>query len=465
MQGIAPGPRGLELLRGVLGARTRNPLLYYRDLVERHGDVVSFRLGTKRFCLVNDAAGIEHVLKDNARNYTKGPGYERFRQFIGNGLLTSEGELWRRQRRLAQPPFHHDSIARFATVVAETSREAVDAWAERPRDVPLDVAAEMMRLTLALVGRTLLGSETTARADDVARAIGEIQRKSDEQLNSWLRVMDLILPLRRHLAFSIEQRLPTESNRRFRRALAVLDGIVGELIQKRHREPVPEARDLLTLLLAARDDDGGGGGMSDAQLRDEVMTMFLAGHETTATALSWAFTLLAQHPEVEEKMRREIAGVVGTRVPTFADLAALPYSRRVLDEVLRLYPSFWRISRQAIAADRVAGFDVPAGCAVLLSPYLTQRHPAYWRDPESFDPDRFLPEASVGRPRFAYFPFGGGPRTCIGNSFAIMEALIVLVTVLQRYRLRLPAGHVVEADPRVSLRPRGGLPMVLEPVG
>jgi cytochrome P450 len=469
----APGPKGLELLRGVLGARTRDPLLYYRELIARHGDVVAFALGTKRFCLVNDPAGIEHVLKTNARNYTKGPGYERFRAFIGNGLLTSEGEFWRRQRRLAQPPFHHDSIARFADTVAETSREAVDAWATHPAGAPVDMAAEMMRLTLSLVGRTLLGSDPSARADDVRIAIAEIQRKSDEQLNSSLRVLDLVLPLHKHIAFAIERRLPTASNRRFRRAVAVLDAIVSDLIRRRRLHPTPGGRDLLTLLIQARDEEGQPGrpgegegtGMTDTQLRDEVMTMFLAGHETTAAALAWAFYLLDRHPAVLTKVTGEIASVVGDRPPTFKDLAALPYTRRVWDEVLRLYPPFWRISRQAIADDVVAGFRVPAGCAVLLAPYLTQRHPAYWPDPDAFDPDRFLPEAVVARPRFAYFPFGGGPRTCIGNSFANMEALIVLVTVLPRYRLRLWPGHEVVPEPRVSLRPRGGLLMSVEPAG
>jgi cytochrome P450 len=466
---LAPGPKGLALLRGVLGARTRDPLQYYRELVGRHGDIVAFSLGTKRFCLVNDAAGIEHVLKTNARNYTKGPGYERFRAFIGNGLLTSEGDFWRRQRRLAAPPFHHEAIARFADVVAETARASIDAWAAHPAGAPLDVAAEMMRLTLSVVGRTLLGSETGGRADDVRAAIGEIQRKSDEQLNSLLRVLDLVLPLRRHIAFSIERQLPTASNRRFQRAVAVLDAIVSDLVQRRRREPAPGARDLLTLLLQARDEEGQPGrqgeGMTDEQLRDEVMTMFLAGHETTATALGWAFYLLDRHPDVLARATAELASAIGDRAPTFKDLAALPYTRRVWDEVLRLYPPFWRISRQAIDDDVVAGYRVPAGCAVLLAPYLTHRHPALWADPDRFDPDRFLPDAVAARPRFAYFPYGGGPRICIGSSFANMEALIVFATVLPRYRLRLVPGHEVTAEPRVSLRLRGGLPMTIEPLG
>ena len=459
---VAPGPRGLDLVRAVVGARTRDPLAYYGDLVARHGDVVSLRVGTKRFCLVNDPAVIEHVLKDNARNYTKGPSYERFRAFIGNGLLTSEGELWRRQRRLVQPLFHHESIARFTAVVAELASELLGEWEGHARaGAPVDVAADLMRLSLAVVGRTLLGSDPSARAAVVRDAIAEILRKSDEQLNSWLRLLDVVLPLRRHIAYAIEGRLPTASNRRFRRAVATLDEIVLDLIRRRRREPGPAGPDLLTLLMEARDAEVQEG-MTDGQLRDEVMTILLAGHETTATALAWSLYLLDRHPGVEARVRSEIAGAIGGRTPGFADLARLPYTRRVLDEVLRLYPPFWRFGRHAIEDDAIAGHRIPAGCAVLLSPYLTHRHPAYWEHAEQFDPDRFLAEAAPGRPRFAYFPFGGGPRTCIGSAFAVMEVLTILVVALQRFRLRLVPGHPVEPEPRISLRLRHGLLMTVE---
>jgi len=459
----APGPRGLEALVSVLRDGTRDPREYYRQLVSRFGNIVCLRVGTKAFCLLNDAAHIEHVLKDNYRNYTKGPGYEMFRPFLGDGLLTSEGDLWRRQRTLMQPPFHHDAIARFGDTVTELAEEMLERWGgavEMGR--PLDISAEMMQLTLAVVGRTLLGGDTSGCADEVRVAAAAIQRQAGEQLHSWLRLLDLLLPTRRHLSFSIGRLLPTASNRHFRGAVRMLDDIVYRLISERRRSGAA-AKDLLGLLVQAGNGETGRG-MSDAQLRDEVMTMFLAGHETTAVALTWAFYLLDRHPEVESRLRQELANVLGDRLPAFADLGRLPYLERFINEVLRLYPPFWRLSRHAREDDTVGGYRIPADCVVLLSPWLTHRNPAYWADPERFDPDRFLPQPSAGRPRFAYFPFGGGPRICIGNAFALMESRLILARVLQRYRLRLVPGHPVDVEPRITLRPRGGCPMRLEPV-
>ena len=326
---------------------------------------------------------------------------------------------------------------------------------------PLDIAAEMVRVTLAVVGRTLLGSDIGAHANEMRVAVAEMQRKADEKPHSWLRLLDILLPTRRHVSFTIERRLLTEPNRRFRAAVHRLDEIVYQLIAERRRSGAV-AKDLVGLLVHARDENTVYA-MSETQVRDEVMTMFLAGHQTTATALTWTFWLLDRHPAVHEHLREEIVQVLGGRPPAFADLGRLPYLGCVLDEVLRLYPPIWRLSRQALGEDAVGGYHVPSGCVVLLSPWLTHRNPAYWPDAERFDPDRFLPKHGVGRPRFAYFPFGGGPRTCIGNSFALMEARLILARVLQRYRLRLVPGHVVEVEPRITLRPRGGLPMMLEP--
>lgn len=458
---LPPGPPGLAVLLDAFGGRTRDPIAYYRELVARFGPVVFLRAGTKTFCLLDDAAGIERVLKDNHENYTKGPGYELFRPFVGDGLLTSEGDAWRRRRKLMQPAFHHEAVARFAVTVTASAEELVERW--RPALAagrPLDVAAEMTRITLAVVGRTLLGGDPSARADEVRAAGAEIQRGVGAPLQSWLRLLDIALPTRRHLSFRLAALLPTASNRRFRAAVRVLDDIVYRLIAERRRAGVV-ARDLLGLLVQARDDETVDG-LTDRQLRDEAMTMFLAGHETAAAGLTWAFYLLDRHPDVQDRLGRELADVLGDRPPTFADLARLPYLERVVSEALRLYPPFWRLSRHARHDDRVGGYRIPAGCVVLLSPWLTHRNSAYWPDPERFDPDRFLPDRAAGRPRFAYFPFGGGPRVCIGNAFALMEARLILATVLRHYRLRLTAGHVVEVEPRVTLRPRGGLPMTVQ---
>ncbi|MGH7302653.1 MAG: cytochrome P450 [Candidatus Rokuibacteriota bacterium] len=458
----APGPRGHEVMASVLRGRTREPLRYYRTLIERFGNVVFMRVGTKTFCLLNDAHHIEHVLKDNQRNYTKGPGYDRIRPFLGDGLLTSEGEAWRRQRKLVQPSFHYDAVARFAETVTRLGSSMVDGWgAAADAGRSLDIAAEMAQLTLAVVGQTLLGSDPSGRAAEVRAAVAEIQRTADEQGQSWLRVLDVLLPIRRHVSSTVARHLPTESNRRFRAAVQTLDEIVYRLIAERQRSG-GAAKDLLDLLMQARDDESVQG-MSDAQLRDEVMTMLLAGYETTAAALTWAFHVLDCHQDVESRLRDELGEVLAGRPPAFADLGRLPYLDRVLGEVLRLYPPVWRLSRHALGDDAVGGYAIPAGCVMLLSPWLTHRNPAYWPDPERFDPDRFQPAASSGRPRFAYIPFGGGPRICIGNSFALMEARLILALVLQRYRLRPVAGHSVEIEPRITMRPRGGLPMRLEP--
>jgi cytochrome P450 len=450
-------------MASVLRGRTRDPAQYYRTLVDRFGNVVFMRVGTKTFCLVNDASHVEHVLKDNHRNYTKGPGYDRVRPFLGDGLLTSEGEAWRRQRKLVQPSFHHDAIARFAETVTRLGSSMLDGWEPAARaGRSLDIAAEMAELTLGIVGQTLLGSDTGARAAEVAAAVAEIQRPADEPGQSWLRVLDVLMPIRRHVSATVARHLPTEANRRFRSAVQTLDEIVNRLIAERRRGH-GAAKDLLGLLMQARDDESVHG-MSDAQLRDEVMTMLLAGHETTAAALTWAFHLLDGHEEVESRLRGELGEVLAGRPPAFADLGRLPYLDCVLSEVLRLYPPVWRLSRHALGEDTVGGYAIPAGCVVLLSPWLTHRHPAYWPDPERFDPDRFAAAASSGRPRFAYFPFGGGPRICIGNSFALMEARLILALVLQRYRLRRLPGHRIEIERRITIRPRGGLPMRLERV-
>jgi len=448
-----------SIIRGAAG----DPLSHFRGLTDRFGDVVFMRVGTKTFCLLNDPRHIEHVLKGNHRNYTKGPGYERFRPFVGDGLLTSDGELWRQQRKLVQPPFHHDAVARFAATVTELAEQMVQRWqAAAEAGQPLDIAAEMIRVTLGIVGRTLFGGEAGDRADDVQLAVAEIQHRTTEQLRSWLRLLDLLLPGRRHLSYEIERGLPTASNRRFRAAVRGLDDIVYRLIAERRRSGAT-AKDLLGLLVQARDDETVHG-MSDRLLRDEVMTMFLAGHETTAAALTWAFYVLDRQPDIEARLRDEMVRVLGDCPPDYAALGRLPYLERFLNEVLRLYPPLWQLSRHALGDDTFGGYRIPSGCVVLLCPWLTHRHPAYWPDPERFDPERFLPDAITSRPRFAYFPFGGGPRVCIGNAFALMEARLILALVLQRYRLRLPAGHVVVVEPRISLRPRGGLPMRLERV-
>ncbi len=420
-----------------------DPLRFLTETAERHGDVVGFRIGPVRAMLLRHPDAIKHVLVDNNHNYDKQTrAYDVLRQFLGNGLLTSEGDFWRRQRRIAQPAFHRKRIASFAqTMVCDT----LDMLARWDDDAGLgrsiDMAHEMMALTLRIVGKTLLSTDVHDAADQVGGAV--------TVLNEWAdRALDSLLPIG----------FPTPSTLRAKDAARTLDRIIGEIIARRRAGE--QAEDLLGMLMETRDAETGEA-MTDRQLRDEVMTIFLAGHETTANSLAWTFYLLSTHPDVERRVRAELEAVLGGRPPQLDDLAAMPYLQQVIKESMRLYPPAWIVDRNTIADDEIMGYRVPAGTMLLMSPWVTHRHPALWPNPEGFDPERFTAAAEAARPRYAYFPFGGGPRQCIGNGFATMEAGLILATVLQRFRPWLVPGHPVVPEPLITLRPRGGLPMGL----
>jgi cytochrome P450 len=452
----APGPRSLSPF-GNLPELQRDPLgVFMRDRA-RYGDVVRYRGGIWYAYLVSHPEDIKHVLQDNNQNYRKGFSYQVLRPVLGNGLLTNEGESWLRQRRLAQPAFHRARVARISGLMSDSIERLLRRWDEREdRAAPIEVLHEMSRLTLEIVSRTLLGTEVGEQADRVGRAVAELQAHVNYRAT--------------HL-FSLPEKYPTPRNRRFHSQLRLLDGIVYGIIE-RHRSALetagrrgeePRVRDdLLTMLLQARDEDSGEG-MSDKQLRDEVMTIFLAGHETTANALTWTWFLLSRNPEVENCLRDELDSVLGGRRPTFDDLARLPYTRMVLEESLRLFPPAWAIGRFAAGPDEVGGYPIAAGSQLVMSTFVTHRHPDFWERPEVFDPERFSPARSAGRPRFAYFPFGGGPRQCIGSDFAMIEAQLALATIAQRYNLRLVPRQRVEPEPLVTLRPRNGMAMYLRP--
>lgn len=319
----------------------------------------------------------------------------------------------------------------------------LDRWrthAEQGRAV--DVFSEMMRLTLEIVGRTLLSSDVSGDTDAVGQAVTILR----EHVN--YRAMRL---------FTLPERFPTPRNLRFKRALRTVDTVVYGMIEERRRAG-RDTGDLLSMLLLTRDEETGEG-MSDKQLRDEVMTIFLAGHETTASVLAWTWYLLSAHPEVEGRLHDELSQVLDGRPPTFEDLPHLKYTRMVIEESIRLYPPAWSVGRTAIADDEIGGYRIPANSQVTLSPYVTHRHRAFWENPERFDPERFTPERVAERPRYAYFPFGGGPRQCIGNEFAMMEAQLILAMVAKTYRLRQIPGHPVEPEPVITLRPRHGVLM------
>jgi len=412
----------------------------------RYGDVVRYRLGTMQVFLVVHPDGVNHVLQENHRNYVKSVDYQILKRVLGEGLLTSEGPLWLRQRRLMAPMFHRQRIAEFGATMVDSTLKMLDHWSSlASQGSTFDVCNEMMHLTLEIVARVLFKVEL---AGEMAHEIGRDVTVSNERLGQF--DLGTLLPW-----------LPTPRNREFRRATRSLDAIVAGIIAD-HRRSGRDRGDLLSLLLAARDQDTGEA-MSDQQVRDEALTLILAGHETTANALAWTWYLLSQNPDVERNLHAELAEVLGGRAPAVADLPNLRYTSMVIDESMRLYPPAWSVGRSPVADDEILGFIIPKGSSVMLSQWLTHRHPDFWENPEQFDPDRFSRERSANRPRYAYFPFGGGPRQCIGNVFALTEANLILAAVAQKYRLRMAPGHRVELQPLVTLRPRYGLKMTAEP--
>ena len=433
---IAPGPRG-HLLLGSLPDARRDPIAMFQRAFNDHGDVARLRFGTMTAHLISSPAGVNHVLAENNKNYGKQTrGFKNLRRVMGNGLLTSEGDFWKKQRRLAQPAFHRQKIQGFG----ESMLRAADRCAARlaRATAPVDVAAEMMQVTLEIVCETLLGTQVSGEAERVHEVMGLLLRSANERMT---RIIDLPPPL------------PTRENRALQGWLRVLDGIVLRIIAERRKAP---GDDLISMLLAARDEETGET-MTDAQLRDEAMTIFLAGHETTANALTWTWLLLSRYPAAARALRAEL----GSAPLTVAGLPRLPLLKMTVEESMRLYPPAWLVARSATGADEIGGYEIPAGSIVFVSPYVVHRHPRLWRDPEGFDPQRFASTETL--PRGAYFPFGGGPRQCIGNGFAMMEAQLVLGTLVQKFALELVPGHRVEAEPSITLRPRYGMRMAVRP--
>jgi cytochrome P450 len=444
---IAPGsPRNAPGPGGFLSGwpLMRDPLRFLEKMFRQYGDVVRLRIMNLRVYSIAHPEGIKHVLQDNRRNYRKSFDYQILSRLLGQGLVTSEGSLWLRQRRLMQPMFHRQKVAGFAKLMTDSTLEILERWRGRAeRGEVFDIAPEMMRLTLRIVGLALLSMDLTAQADEIGRNMTIANERFGEM------GLSAFVPW-----------LPTPGNARFRNAASKLRGIVLDIIAERRRAGRDHG-DLLSMLLAVRDEDTGEG-MKDEQLRDEVLTLILAGHETTATALSWIWYLLSQNPEAERKLHAELDDVLGGRAASVGDLLNLNYTSMVVDEAMRLYPPVWGIGRAAIADDEIMGYRVPKGSNVLLSQWLAHHHPVFWKNPNRFEPERFSSEPASERPRYAFFPFGGGPRMCIGNLFALSEAQIVLATVAQKYRVRVPKDHSVELQPLVTLRSRYGMKVALE---
>lgn len=416
---------------GAVRELVRAPHRFFLQLTRDFGDIVQYRAAPEPAYLINHPDFVKHVLVSNGRNYTKETHLNKhmLQAVTGQGLLTSENPLWRKQRRLMQPFFHRHYLGGFADLMVEATRETlarVEIHAASRE--PIDIASEMMNLTLNIVSRALFGYDTDRQAERIGEAVSTL----------------------------IEIGKP--NRRGFQEMVQVLDEIVFGIIAQRRRRPHVEQRDLLDMLLQVRYEDTGEG-MEDQQVRDEVMSLLIAGHETTANTLSWLWYLLAQHPEIVARVEAELDAVLNGRFPTITDFPNLTYCDKVIKESMRLYPSAWSISRYALADDEIGGYHIPAGAIVALSPYTLHRHPEFWPDPEKFDPERFTPEQEAARHRFAYLPFGAGARKCIGDQFALMESIIILPMVLQKFRLRLVPDHPVEEHALVTLRPRHGILM------
>jgi cytochrome P450 len=433
---LAPGPKGSPIL-GVMSEFSRDTFGFIERCRE-YGDVVRMRFLYLTAYFLYHPNDIEFVVSTNAKKFIKARNLRSplFQRLVGNGLLTSEGEVWKRQRRLAQPAFHKHRINAYAETMVEFAERAASTW--RNHEVR-DIHRDMLRLTLEIVVKTLFNADVSADADKVGEVLGRIVTPFAGQAT---------------LKWIMDNRLPTRTHRLFNQDAREIDAIVYRIIDERRASRRDEG-DLLSMLLKAQDEDGSQ--LSDRQLRDEVMTIFLAGHETTALTLSWTWYLLAQNPGAEKKFHAELAEVLGGRLPTMADLSRLPYTEMIAKESMRLYPPAYALGREAVEECEIGGFRVPRGAQIFMFQWATQRDARFFDQPEKFHPERWTEEFSSSLPKYAYFPFGGGPRACIGNYFAMMEIVLLLATIGQRFRFSLAPDHPVSLMPAMSLRPADGI--------
>lgn len=434
----APRLFGWPLVGVLPSLRYHGAIDYFTRAWRRHGDTFRVRLGPRDVLVVTHPDAVEHIFVTHRERYIKGPSYRQLRVLTGEGLLTLEGEPWRKRRRMAQPAFHKESVRALTASMVSVTRDSLAALKERlPEGGVVEAHHEMLRLTLEVVGETLFGQRLGAHTDESAGAFGDALELLSRRGNN-----PVALPLS----------IPSPGNLRLRRALALLDEMVYAIIARARKGSARPT--LLSMLIDARDADTGEA-LTDRELRDEVITLVLAGHETTALTLTWGFTLLGRHPEVVARMRAEVAEVLGEREPTADDLPRLPYLRQVVDEILRLRSPVWALARDVAADDTVCGVRVRAGETVMPLPYLTHRHPGFWQDPERFDPERFSPARAAGRHHWAYYPFSAGPRMCIGNLFSLVETQVILAMLLQRCDFELTSMRPVPLAPLMTLRPGG----------
>jgi cytochrome P450 len=436
----APGPRG-NILVGELPAIARDPLGLLMRCLHEHGDVVRIRMPGMEWFLVSHPDHVKHVLVDHFRNYPRGRSYDQFRLLVGDAIVTTDGDAWRPLRRVAQPAFHRDSVSGMAGMMTRCAGDMIDRWAKRlAPGQPFDVAAELHQLTLRIIGHALFSTDLQAESTrGLSEAVGVALEYSAGSTNP----------------FRLPSSVPTPANRRFAKAMRLFERTVLDMLAQR-READEHPADLMSMLLDAVDPETGEG-LSHLQIRNEVLSYLLAGHETTATTLTWLCYLLSLHPHVARRMDEELARELDGRPPTVEVLDRLVYTERVILETLRLYPAAYMLTREVASEDRIGGFTIPAKSWILLSPYVTHRRHDVWENPEGFDPDRFTPENAAGRHTCAYYPFFAGPHKCIGMGLSLMETKLVLATLRQRCSLDLLAGFVPEVEPQVTLRSRNGL--------
>jgi cytochrome P450 len=432
-----PGPKN----RGVIGnfpMGSKDPLGTYTKWARQYGDIFHFRAFSRHIYFINSPDYAQYVLATNYKDFIKGEALRFNRRIFGNGLLTNEGESWLQNRRLIQPAFRHDRIASYGNTMVAYAERLLEGWHDGE---VRDIHADMMRVGLEIAAKVLFDVEVAAEKERISEAL--------DTVTMWNAGGRMLLP-------PIFRRIPTPGNLRYERAVRQLDEIVYRYIGKR-QEDGHAGTDLLGVLLQAQHE---GEPMSDEQLRDEVMTLLIAGHETTAISLSWAWYLLARNPEVEEKLWSELRDVLDGRSPNIQDLPRLSYTDCVIKEAMRLYPPVWAVVRNSLVDCELGGYRVPAGATIMVSQWVTHRDPRYFDEPEQFEPDRWL-RGNEGGAKFIYFPFGAGPRACIGASFAVMESVLILATIAQRFQIRVSTDAPVQPLPTMTLRPKNGINIVL----
>ena len=434
-----PGPRGRRLVGSLLEVR-RDRVNFVLNATREYGDLICFRMGPKRLYLVNHPDHARHVLSDNFANYRKGLGLNEARPLLGEGLLTSDGELWTSQRRLLQAAFNNKRMDEFCDLMVASAHSTVETWEKRDPEKTLDIAQEMVRLTINILGTTLFRIDLHGKAEVISRDLTVLTRWAMSRMTS---------------LWKLPMRLPTPANRRARKALGRLESLVEQMLRERQTVGGGDNESLFALLMEQGSDN------SAKRVRDEVMTLLLAGHETTAATLAWTWFLLARHPEVESKLHEEVDRVLDGRRATLGDLPRLVYTKMIVCETLRLYPPVWLLPRKAINDDRLGPHQIPANSDVLVSVYTIHRHPKFWEDAERFDPERFAPDKNTERDACAYIPFGAGPRTCLGSRFGLMEVILTVATIGQRFSLQLAGSQKIEPEASLTLHPRQGLPMSL----